>query len=91
MTVRLSQLALQAGVVVKGVDRELPLTVRVDSRETQKGEGFVALRGTKVDGHRFIPDVLAKGGALIVCEAAAYREEWSSLYPMRFYPDAGTL
>ena len=81
MTVRLSQLALQAGVVVKGVDRELPLTVRVDSRETQKGEGFVALRGTKVDGHRFIPDVLAKGGALIVCEAAAYREEWSSLYP----------
>ena len=81
VTVRLSQLALQAGVVVKGVDRELPLTVRVDSRETQKGEGFVALRGTKVDGHRFIPDVLAKGGALIVCEAAAYREEWSSLYP----------
>lgn len=78
---KLSQLASQAGVVVKGVDPELPLAIRVDSRETQKGEGFVALHGTKVDGHHFIPDVLAKGASLIVCEAAAYKEEWSSLYP----------
>lgn len=92
VTVRLSQLALQAGVVVKGVDRELPLTVRVDSRETQKGEGFVALRGTKVDGHRFIPDVLAKGGrADRLRSGGLSRGMELAVSPMRFYPDAGTL
>lgn len=37
-----------------------------DSRMVKKGTLFVAVRGTQVDGHQFIPDVLAKGGFAVV-------------------------
>ena len=37
-----------------------------DSRKAVKGAVFVALKGTVVDGHDFIPDVLAKGCDIIV-------------------------
>ncbi len=38
-----------------------------DSRQAQEGTLFIAIRGENVDGHRFIPDVLAKG-AFVVSE-----------------------
>ena len=78
---KLSSLAEQSGIVLKGPDPELPLQIRVDSREMQAGEGFAALRGTRVDGHRFIPEVLEKGAAAVVCEAASYDVKWSREYP----------
>ena len=39
-----------------------------DSRQAGPGSLFIALRGTHVDGHRFIPDVIAAGTTAIVCE-----------------------
>ena len=42
--------------------------VRSDSRKVEKGDLFVATVGTKVDGHDFIPSVIEKGAAAIVCE-----------------------
>ncbi len=39
----------------------------IDSRQIEPGFVFVALKGEKVDGHRFIPDVFAKGAMAAVC------------------------
>ena len=35
--------------------------VVIDSRQIEPGYIFVATKGERVDGHRFIPDVFAKG------------------------------
>ena len=42
--------------------------VQFDSRKISKGDVFVAIKGTVVDGHNFINDVIAKGAIAIVCE-----------------------
>ncbi len=50
-----------------GAAAELVVTgVAYDSREVNTGCVFVALKGENVDGHRFIPQALKKGAALIV-------------------------
>lgn len=42
--------------------------LKLDSRRVQKGDVFFAVKGTTVDGHTFIPSVIEKGAAVIVCE-----------------------
>ncbi len=42
--------------------------VRFDSRAVQRGDVFVATRGTVVDGHSFIGKVIEQGAAAVVCE-----------------------
>ncbi len=39
-----------------------------DSRQAQAGTIFVAIRGTTMDGHRFIDDVMRRGAAGIISE-----------------------
>lgn len=39
-----------------------------DSRKVSKGSVFVAMKGTKVDGHGFIGLALEKGAVAVVCE-----------------------
>ncbi len=39
-----------------------------DSREAAPGYAFAALRGERVDGHSFIPNVLAAGCNCVICE-----------------------
>ncbi|TMD34098.1 MAG: UDP-N-acetylmuramoyl-tripeptide--D-alanyl-D-alanine ligase [Chloroflexi bacterium] len=43
-------------------------TFHADSREVQQGGVFFALRGGKMDGHRFISDALGRGAAALVVE-----------------------
>ncbi len=45
-----------------------PAALTADSRRVVPGTVFVAVLGTKVDGHRFIPQVIAAGAAAVVCE-----------------------
>ncbi len=45
--------------------------ITADSRRVAPGSLFVALRGTAVDGHRFIPAAVEAGAAAIVCAADA--------------------
>ncbi len=45
---------------IKGVD--------IDSRHTEDGHLFVAMKGTQVDGHRFIPKAIELGAKAILCE-----------------------
>ena len=42
--------------------------IQFDSRLVEIGDVFVAVKGTQVDGHRFITDCIAKGAVAIVCE-----------------------
>lgn len=44
-----------------------------DSRKVEKGDVFVALKGTLSDGHSYIPGVVAQGASAVVCE------EWPSI------------
>lgn len=44
--------------------------ISYDTRTLRPGELFVALRGYKADGHRYIGEALQKGAAAVVCEEA---------------------
>ena len=44
------------------------LSITADSRAVQKNGLFVAVRGTRSDGHAFIAEVCDKGAIAIVCE-----------------------
>lgn len=46
---------------------EVP-SVGFDSRNIVPGQLFIATSGTQVDGHKYIPDAIAKGAKIIVCE-----------------------
>ena len=43
-------------------------SVRFDSREVQKGDAFVAIKGTLTDGHKYIDAVVSAGARAIICE-----------------------
>ena len=45
-----------------------PVSVVTDSRQAGEGSLFLALRGERTDGHRYIPDVLRKGALAVLCE-----------------------
>lgn len=66
---KLSQLlsAITPLEVIGSVDKEINL-LTPDSRRVEAGAMFVAVRGTVVDGHCFIPVVSTTGVAAIVCE-----------------------
>ncbi len=40
----------------------------IDSRNVKPGSCFIALKGTKTDGHSFIQNALKKGAVAIICE-----------------------
>ena len=42
--------------------------VNIDSRQVAEGNLFVAMRGTQVDGHQYIPKAIAQGAAAVLCE-----------------------
>lgn len=68
--------ALMAGLehtLVQG-DPEIEITgVNVDSRRVKPGDLFICVRGTKADGHDFLPDALAAGAvAALVDRTAAW-------------------
>lgn len=50
--------AQTSGVAVTGIG--------LDSRQVKPGNIFVALQGGSVDGHRYIPDAVARGAAAVV-------------------------
>ena len=42
--------------------------IEIDSRRIRPGNAFIAMKGTQVDGHQFIPKALELGATCIVCE-----------------------
>ena len=69
MTLR--KMAQACGGVLReaGTDADAPVTALVtDSRKAGEGCVFAAIRGARADGHKFIPDVFAKGALGAICE-----------------------
>ncbi|MDO4218716.1 MAG: UDP-N-acetylmuramoyl-tripeptide--D-alanyl-D-alanine ligase [Synergistaceae bacterium] len=56
------------GFEVVGPDTSLILEWNADNRVIEKGNGFIAIKGAKVDGHDFIADAIASGASVIVAE-----------------------
>jgi len=54
---------------VIGNDNVVVMHLTYDSRTIDEGSMFFAVKGTQVDGHQFIDDVINKGAAVIVCES----------------------
>lgn len=44
--------------------------VEIDSRKVKEGNLFVAIKGTQVDGHQYIPKAIELGATAILCEEA---------------------
>jgi UDP-N-acetylmuramoyl-L-alanyl-D-glutamate--2,6-diaminopimelate ligase len=76
--------AKSAGLALDELSRELPMRsdvignaavrvrgVRHDSRAVQPGDLFVARRGEKVDGARFVADALARGATAVMAARGA--------------------
>ena len=71
-----------------GVERTFT-SAHTDSREVLPGGLFFALRGAATDGHRFVPDALARGAAGVVVErlvetgsaaCIVVPDPWAALY-----------
>ena len=66
---RLSEAAALLNVAFTGADAEV-LRVSTDSRNTQPGDLFIALRGEKFDGGMYAAQALQKGAVGVVLDAA---------------------
>ena len=53
------QIIGDAEVEIKGVN--------IDSRLVKSGDLFIAMRGTQVDGHKFIPKAIEQGAVAVLC------------------------
>ena len=61
---------LLAGVPLTGGEVNLEMeisSISYDTRTLESGALFVALPGAKTDGHRHIPEALARGAAAVLC------------------------
>jgi len=45
-----------------------------DSRKVDKGDVFIAIRGSQVDGHMFIEDAIKHGASVVICEDSYYTD-----------------
>lgn len=71
ITLTIGEIAAITGGVWTGDKASLsvyPRAIITDSREDAENALFIAFRGEKTDGHRYIPDVLAKGACAVLCE-----------------------
>lgn len=53
--------------VIGTTDREIK-NICIDSRKVGKNSLFIAVKGTRSDGHKFIEDVTLKGATVIICQ-----------------------
>ncbi len=65
---------------IKGETNAIIHKICQDSRKVEKGDVFVAIKGTQSDGHQYIPQILQKGVAAIVCEVMPNAEQLNSLF-----------
>lgn len=66
---KLRELIKNLSIIEMNADAELEISgVSYDSRKTEEGDMFVAIRGFEADGHKFIPKAVENGAAVILCE-----------------------
>ncbi len=68
-TARLAKLLRGVEVRSMGASGDLEISeIAYDSRQVNAGTLFVAIRGEKTDGNKFVPDAVARGAAAVVSE-----------------------
>ena len=68
---KLREIVKNLNILDANADMDMDIKgISYDSRKTQPGDLFVAIRGFESDGHRFIPKAVEKGAAAVLCEAA---------------------
>ena len=66
---KLSELLYGVSVVsVSGSTAVEPVNITTDSRQVREGSLFIAVRGTRFDGHTFIEQALQQGAIAVVAE-----------------------
>jgi UDP-N-acetylmuramoyl-L-alanyl-D-glutamate--2,6-diaminopimelate ligase len=66
---KLKELLKEIPVVdIIGSDEVEITGVNIDSRRIKEGHIFVAMKGTQVDGHKFIPKAIELGAKAVLCE-----------------------
>jgi len=63
--------AATGGRLVHGDARQAIDGISIDSRTVGEGDFFVAIRGNRFDGHRFVPDALARGARGVLVERSS--------------------
>jgi len=53
---------------LKGPDNIIISDLSLDSRQIEKGQLFIAIKGTVADGHKFILPAIKKGAKAVLCE-----------------------
>ena len=72
---RLEEVIDQLEIVSATADLKTEISgISYDSRKTEKGDLFVAIRGYETDGHRFIPKAIERNAAVILCEVPPEQE-----------------
>lgn len=69
--ITLKEITEACGGQWQGREERLPLcpeNVVTDSRKAGEGSLFIAIRGERTDGHRYIGDVLERGALAVLCE-----------------------
>ena len=66
---KLSELLNDIEVIMSMADLDMEISdISYDSRKTQPGNLFVAIKGFESDGHKFISAAREKGAAAVICE-----------------------
>lgn len=55
-------------------------SLQLDSRKVGPGAVFIAIKGVAVDGHKFIPQVVAAGAVAVVCEVLPETQGEQTVY-----------
>lgn len=73
LALRAGELAAASGGRLVAGPPEAPVTgFAIDSRRVQSGDVFLALRGARFDGHRFVPEALRNGaGGVVLSDVSA--------------------
>ena len=51
------------------------MNIKIDSRKVEKGDTFIALRGVRDDGHKYVLDAIKNGASKVIVEEGEYPVE----------------
>ena len=60
---------------IKGKSVHQVVDLQIDSRKVTQGSCFIAISGSKADGHNYIGIAINNGASVIVCEQLPVTEE----------------